>query len=138
MPPPSSYTEDSLALYMRDEVLKATGQVLGLTELGQFADAVLEVQLAIGDTWSTDIRRTRIVARQEAWRVALAQAGGDYAYTEDGVVNNRQQIFDHCRLMFEQAEAEVIALGPVPGSDEATAASLVSRGSFAARNRAVW
>lgn len=138
MPLPGSYSEESLALYMRDDVLMATGAVLGLTLTSQYMGAVAEVESAMGSAapWSTDLRRVRILARREAWRLAMQQSGGDYSYTEDGVATQRQQIFEHARLMFEQAEGEAAALGPIETPD--TGAIVESRTSFPVPNKAVW
>lgn len=139
MPIPTSYTEHTLIGYMRDGVLRVTGRQLGLTNDADYADAVLEVALALGVQTiaeATDIARLRAVARREAWRVAMQQAAGEHHAEADGKAHDRQQIYDHCVAMFKQAAQEVEALGPLPDPDGSTITT--SRGSVAVRNQAVW
>ena len=139
MPIPTSYTENTLIAYMRDGVLRMTGRQLGLTNDSDYTDAVTEVTIAmqvdaIAD--ATDMLRTRALARREAWRTAMQQAAGEHHAEADGKAHDRQQIYQHCLTMFNQASQEVIALGPIPDDDGSTVA--VSSGSVALPNKAVW
>lgn len=139
MPIPSSYTGPALIRFMRDDVLRVTGRQLGLTNDSDYQDAVIEVTLALGVQTiddATDMRRLRAVARREAWRTAMQQSAGEHHAEADGKAHDRQQMYDHCRAMFNQASQDVIALGPIQESDGSTAA--VSSGSVALRNQAVW
>ena len=74
--------------------------------------------------------------RREAWRTAMQQSAGEHHAENDGKAHDRQQIYDHCVKMFNQASQEVVALGPLPDDDGSTIA--VSHGSVAVPNQAVW
>jgi hypothetical protein len=139
MPIPTSYTEQTLIAYMRDGVLKRTAQQLQLVDAADYVDAVTEVTIALGVSdigQATDMARLRAVARREAWRTAMQQAAGEHHSEVDGKANDRQQIYDHCATMYDQAAQEAIGLGPIPDSDGSTTA--VSWGSVAVANKAVW
>lgn len=139
MPVPSSYTESSLMAFMRDDVLRVTGRQLGLTNDADYRDALTEVTIGLGVsdiTQATDIARVRALARREAWRTAMQQAAGEHHAENEGKAHDRQQIYDHCVAMFNQASLEVSALGPLPDDDGSTITT--SRGSMAVRNQAVW
>jgi hypothetical protein len=142
MPLPTSYSESTLAEYMRTGVLRSTGLVLGLVA-ADYQEAVNEVAAALGTTIEAapDVSRMRILARREAWRLAMQQSGGDYAYSEDGISNNRQQIFDHAKEMFSQAERDLASFDagtPSGGDGDTDPNTTSSRVSFAVPNKAVW
>lgn len=139
MPIPTSYTEHTLIAYMRDGVLRVTGRQLGLTNDSDYTDAVTEVTIALGVDAiadATDMQRLRTLARREAWRTAMQQAAGEHHAEADGKAHDRQQIYEHCVTMFNQASQEVIALGPIIDDDGSTVAA--SSGSMAVANKAVW
>jgi hypothetical protein len=111
----ATWTTEELAGYMRGQ-LAATADVLGLTDLLAYETAVAEVGLAIGsDAPWADSARLRLIARREAWRLAMSQAAGDHAYSEDGASYSRNQVYDHARQMYELAADEVNALAQTPG-----------------------
>lgn len=143
---PTSYDDTTLAAYMKDGVLRATGLVLGLV-IADYAEAVNEVAALLGTTiaGAPNVARLRILARREAWRLAMQQASGDYGYSEDGAQSSRQQIFDHAKEMFAQAERDLASFdsdnpgaggGGEDGDSDST--TLGSRTSFAVPNKAVW
>lgn len=136
MPPPSSYTDNTLAAYMRDAVLQSTARVLGLTMLDSFAEAVNNAVLACGQTditACTDIPVLRAWAAVAAWEVAQAQAAGDYAYSADGASWQRQQVFDHINTMLDRARAAAVLIAESGGGTSAD-----TLGSVALNNQAVW
>jgi hypothetical protein len=137
---PTSYSEASLADYMEHGILRATGAVLGLVGAAHYAEAVNDVAAALGTTIAdaTDMPRLRILARREAWRLAMQQAGGDYAYTEDGAQSSRQQIFEHCKAMFDQAVRDLALLDSGGDDDDPDSTAAASRTSVPVRNQAVW
>lgn len=141
MPLPTSYDESTLAEYMRTGVLRSTGLVLGLVAT-DYQEAVNEVASALGTTiaGAPNVARLRILARREAWRLAMQQASGDYAYTEDGAQSSRQQIFDHAKEMFAQAERDLASFDSGSGDEDqdSNPATVGSRTSFAVQNKAVW
>ena len=138
MPIPSSYTEDSLALYMRDGVLKTIAGVLGLTSTADFAEAVTSAQLGYGVSAiadATDIAKLRAWAAVAAWELAQTVAASDYRYSADGASFDRQQVFEHITTMLDAARRNAAAISAV-SSDEGGLA--VSQGTLAVRNQAVW
>lgn len=138
MPIPSSYTEDSLALYMRDGVLKTIAGVLGLTGTADFAEAVTSAQLGYGVSAiadATDIAKLRAWAAVAAWELAQTVAASDYRYSADGASFDRQQVFEHITTMLDAARRNAAAISAV-SSDEGGLA--VSQGTLAVRNQAVW
>lgn len=140
MPLPTSYSESTLAAYMESGILRATGAVLGLVGASHYAEAVNDVAAALGTTIAdaTDMPRLRILARREAWRLAMQQAGGDYKYSEDGASSDRNQIFDHCKAMFDQAVRDLTLLDSGGDDDDPDSTAAASRTSFPVRNQPVW
>ncbi len=138
MPIPSSYTEDSLALYMRDGVLKTIAGVLGLTTTADFAEAVTSALLGYGVSAiddAADIAKLRAWAAVAAWEVAQTVASGDYRFSADGGSWDRQQVFEHITTMLDAARRNAAAASAV-STDEGGLA--ISQGTVAVRNRAVW
>lgn len=138
MPVPSSYTEDTLGLYMRDGVLKTIAGVLGLVNTSDFDEAVINALLgygvgAIAD--ASDIAKLRAWAAVAAWELAQTTAASDYRYSADGASFDRQQVFEHITTMLESARRNAAAVSAV-SSDEGGLA--VSQGTVAVPNQAVW
>jgi hypothetical protein len=138
MPLVAGYDESTLIAYMKDGVLKLTGRRLVLVNDSDYQEAVNEVAAALGMKieQAIDIGRVRALARREAWRVAMQQAAGEHHEEAEGARRDRQQIYDHCVKMFNQAAQEALALGPMQDDDGSTVAA--SSGSVAVPNKAVW
>ena len=116
MPIPSSYTEDSLALYLRDGVLKTIAGVLGLTTTADFAEAVTSALLGSGVSAiddAADIAKLRAWAAVAAWEVAQTVASGDYRFSADGGSWDRQQVFEHITTMLDAARRNAAAASAV-------------------------
>jgi len=138
MPIPSSYTEDSLALYMRDGVLKTIAGVLGLTTTADFAEAVTSALLGYGVSAiddAADIAKLRAWAAVAAWEVAQTVASGDYRFSADGGSWDRQQVFEHITTMLDAARRNAAA---VSATSTDAGGLAVSQGTVAVRNQAVW
>lgn len=132
------YTADELAVYMRD-ALAATAYVLGLSDLLTYRNAVTEVGLVLGlpAPW-TDSPRLRALARREAWRLAMAQAAGDYSYSADGASYNRQQVYDHAAAMYALAADEARDLAPDSSGGAGGGGGGSGRIAATARVESIW
>jgi len=138
MPIPSSYTEDSLALYMRDGVLKTIAGVLGLTTIADFGEAVTSALIGYGAASvddAADIAKLRAWAAVAAWEVAQTVASGDYRFSADGGSWDRQQVFEHITTMLDAARRNAAA---VSATSTDAGGLAVSQGTVAVRNQAVW
>lgn len=109
---PGSYTEETLKTYMLT-VLRQLGAVLGMT-VNSFDEAVNEVLLAYGVADiadATDIPKLRALAKVEAWKVALAEAGARIDWSEAGASFKQSQYRAAAREGLLGAEAEAARYG---------------------------
>lgn len=101
------YTATTLAEYMHT-VLADSATALGWSvAAGSYAEPVNEVTLACGvDDLSQvdDVRKVRALARQEVWRQVMNTTALDYTYSDAGGSYNRQQLYEHARQSFLDAE----------------------------------
>lgn len=115
---PASYTESGLAQFM-ESTLAATAGVLSLAAAdGDFDEAVNSVLLAYGQTdisqisGSSNIMKLRLLARVEAWRLALATVSGDFDFEADGGRYSRSQMHKQIKSNLTQAESDAMAYLP--------------------------
>jgi hypothetical protein len=109
---PGSYTEETLKTYMLT-VPGQLGAVLGMT-VNSFNEAVNEVLLAYGVATiadATDIPKLRALAKVEAWKVALAEAGARIDWSEAGASFKQSQYRAAAREGLLDAEAEAVRYG---------------------------
>jgi len=113
MPAPIAYTEDTLKQFMLDITTKAAIN-MGWddpTLNADFNEAVSEVEIQVGVSdianYSGDIELVRLHGRIEVWRAVMA--GNVPAYDVGGTLEvlRRSQMYDHARLMFLDAEADL-------------------------------
>lgn len=101
-----AYTADSLSEYMATE-LGATGVSLGIVDGGDaLTEAVNEVVLLLGALAAqTDDLKVRVVARWQAWLVALNVATGQYDIKAGSATLAQSQVFDQIMRRLAMAEA---------------------------------
>lgn len=113
---PATYTEQALAEFMRDSVLKDVAVDLDLTIIdletdpSPYLDAVRESLNGYGVGTieeATDTYLLRLYARREAWRMAMGYSASLYDVSGQERVLKRSQIHTQARAMFYQAEAEI-------------------------------
>lgn len=122
MAAPTTYTETTLAGYMKSELGEMAG-TLGLdTVPDDFEEAVNSALLSYGGTEIADItgveniQKLRAFARVQAWKLASAYASARYAKSADGSSLSRDQLFAHCQRMLDRAEADAMQFGGTDGS----------------------
>ncbi len=112
---PAAYTENELKEYMV-ATLGALGAALALTTV-DFGEAVNDTLLAYGIDeidQATDIAKLRGLAKIEAWKVALAAAGGRIDWSEAGASFKQSQYRQPAKDGLELAVAEAQAAGYIP------------------------
>lgn len=122
MPVPTSYDEDQLALYMHailgedDTAKELEWTVAGL----DYDEAVVETLFAMGvDSLATvtgrdAIRKLRVLARVELWRLVAQRTAGRFNQSMTnvgGASYSKAQVHEHAKAMLVQAESEAVALG---------------------------
>lgn len=113
MPAPTTYDETTLTQYMLDITTKAAINMgwSDPTLNADFTEAVNEVAIQVGVADIADfvgnIELIRLHGRVEIWRAVMA--GNVPAYDIGGTLEvlRRSQMFDHARLMFLDAEADL-------------------------------
>lgn len=107
MPVPTSYTEDTLADYMRTGVLRKTAEVLRWQVTADYQEAINQTLIDYGVTNiedASDIVKLRVLARMNAWRSVTEANVPSYQATADGATFHRDQIYDHAKEQFLQAQ----------------------------------
>lgn len=117
MASPSSYTEETLATFAHS-IMGAVADVLGWTvAAGDYDEVVNEALLAYGtDDITTisgvdNIRKLRVLLRREVWRRATEETAADYRISTGGETLDRQQMHEHIKAMYEQAETDAAEYG---------------------------
>lgn len=120
MPLPTSYTEESLAQFMHT-TLGTIATDLELEEpageLGAYAEAVYEALFNYGAsdiatiTGTYNVRRLRVLAEVEAWRLVVYLTSGDFDFSADGGSYKRSQINAQARESLKMVEAKAVQLG---------------------------
>lgn len=115
---PASYTESTLADYMKDQ-LKTIATILGwATTPTDYQEAVNEALLAYGETnianitGAANLRKLRALARVEVWKAALAAVTGDFDFSADGGSYKRDQVFQHIKDNLSQATIDALPYDP--------------------------
>jgi hypothetical protein len=108
MPAPTSYTEQSLAEFMRRE-LRATATELGWTDASgdNYIDATEETLLAYGATdiaEATDILKLRGLARVSIWEQAVKETVPAISHSADGASFSDDQLYQHCLQQLDRAK----------------------------------
>jgi hypothetical protein len=113
---PTTYSDEGLAEFMRDSVLKDVAVDLDLTDIDMdedpspYLDAVREALngYGVGDIGeAVDTYLLRLYARREAWRMAMSYSASLYDVSGTERILKRSQIHTQARAMFYQAEAEL-------------------------------
>lgn len=115
---PASYTETTLADFMKDQ-LKTIATVLSWsTTPDDYQEAVNEALLAYGETTianitgAANLRKLRALARAEVWKAAMAAVSGDFDFSADGGSYKRDQVFQHIKDMLSQAITDALVYDP--------------------------
>ena len=118
MAAPTSYTEENLALFMRDGVLKDLSGVLGWTLVpDDYQEAINEALLMMEvDSISKvsgrgNIRKLRAAARITAWQQVVSATAGDHDWSADSGRYNQSQVNEMARKNLEQAEVDGATFG---------------------------
>ena len=124
---PTTYDESSLKQYMED-VLGKTADKLGWSVANDdFDEPVFEVlfildrdDFSYADNNRSEIRKIRIIARQEVWRAAMYYTAHEASFSTGAPgtgQTTRNTIHEHCKTMFEKARSEVSENYPDLASD---------------------
>jgi hypothetical protein len=115
---PASYTETTLADFMKDQ-LKGIATMLGWTTTpDDYQEAVNEALLAYGVSdiatisGLANIKKLRALARVQVWKAALAAVAGDFSFSADGGSYQRDQVFQHIKDALQQATTEALVYDP--------------------------
>jgi hypothetical protein len=119
MPATQAYTEQSLATYMHDALLQpSNASILGWTSTtvpgGNYDTIVNDTlqELGVADiTTVTDVRLLELTAAKILWLAVLTYEFTLFDIGGGGQTRNleREQVFQHARFMFQQAEANLEA-----------------------------
>jgi hypothetical protein len=132
---PTRYTASTLAAYMHrqlGDVAVDLGWTVATDEVGSYADVVDEVALGSGVTDVADvadIRRLRLLARQEAWRAAMQATAGDTDWVGDDQAEKAAQRHAQAKAQLALAQAELQrydaqTTAQARGADSAVSASV--------------
>lgn len=116
---PVAYTELTLAQYMHS-LLGKMAAVLSFAEPiegsgpGVYQEAVNEVMLTLGVTdleTAPDIRKVRVLATREAWKLALDNLATAIDYSADGSRFDRSQLSLQAQAALNRAVSDCFGLG---------------------------
>ena len=115
---PASYTEKALAEYMAS-LLGAVVTVLGLTvgasDAGDYEEAVNDTLLAYGTddissvSGRTNIQKLRVIAKAQAWQLAVNNFAAYTKFSADGGSYDRNQLFEQAKQNLADAEVAAMA-----------------------------
>lgn len=121
MAAPTSYTEEALAIYMRDGVLKELSTALGWTLVpDDYQEAINEALLMMEvDSISevsgrSNIQKLRYAAQIAVWRQVISATTGDYNFAVDGERYDRSQVNEQAHKALALAESDAMAFGLMP------------------------
>lgn len=113
MPIPNDYTRDTLAAKLQ-AILESTASIIGWTDItvpgGDYDNIIeaVESQLFVADVAdATDKLLVELHSAVEAWRAVSAQEVTAYTIAGFREIANRDQVFDHARAMFNEAQLEL-------------------------------
>lgn len=112
MPVPTSYTENSFALFLH-ETLGDIADVLGWETVDGIYDEIInDTLLAYGVnnlSQATDIKKLRTLGKLMLFRAGMTAAIPEINYTADGATMSREAIFQHFKTMADQMYLESLA-----------------------------
>lgn len=121
MAAPATYTEETLAIYMRDGVLKDLSAALGWTlvpddyqEGINEALLMMEVDSISEVSGRANIQKLRYAAQIAVWRQVVNATAGDYNFSADGGRYDRSQVHEMGTKNLDRAESDGMAFGLTP------------------------
>ena len=123
---PTSYTEATLAQFMKDVIGDTADSISWTTVIGKYQEAVNETLIAYGVTdiaLATDIAKIRAIARREVWRAVANSTAGNYRFGSDREQYYRDHVYDHAKSEFLSASASA---AKYVDDDDSTKASILT------------
>lgn len=102
---PTSYTEEQIKQFMLN-TLEGVGPA-SEWNTNDFQEQLIDLLLdyEVNDIASaTNIAKLRALARVHAWRKVVSATAGDFDFSADEAEYNRRVVFEHARMMLEEAE----------------------------------
>jgi hypothetical protein len=102
---PTSYTEESIKEFML-RTLEGVGPS-SAWNTNDFEEQLVDLLLLyeVDDiAEATAITKLRALARVVAWQKVVAATAGDFDFSADEAEYNRRVVFEHARMMLEEAE----------------------------------
>lgn len=121
MPVPTSYTEESLAVFM-DATLGEVADLLGWSAngvtTGSYGSAVEDALVACGVKTIdqiTNVAKLRAAAKVSAWTLACTALLTRYDFQSEQQSFRRSQMVDNAKVQLARAESEAATYGVIPG-----------------------
>lgn len=124
MPPPTFYTEQSLAEYAHQELGEIARRLAWEVALGSYTEIINEVLLGLEiaepplSSWTSvdQLQQLRVFTRYQTWKQAVKNLASYYQFGADFQLFHREQMQAMASKSLAFAEAECQSLGlPVSG-----------------------
>lgn len=121
MAAPTSYSEITLATYMRDGILKDISTALNWTLIPDDYQEAINSALLMMDVDAiseiagrSNIAKLRIAAQIAVWQQVISAVAGDYDFSADGGSYSRSQIHAMATKNLDRAESDGYNYGLTP------------------------